>query len=145
MEFGAIGIEQACHHVMQAVCELCQERRNGLFAHDPLRRFSMTGDLFAPELAPWSAGFHRHDRTKFVKNQYEFASDFNFVGNRCEKATVTVNKVMNSGHTWLQSGRGPSGGLPPYLRLATPPQNPPYLRSSQACAACTDLAACEQN
>jgi hypothetical protein len=61
MEFGAIGIKQACHHVMHAVCELCQEapaargRRYGLPAHDPLRRFLMTGDRCAPLSSPHGA------------------------------------------------------------------------------------------
>ena len=32
----------------------------------------------------------------------EFAWNFNFVGHRCEKATVTVNRMMNSGHTLLR-------------------------------------------
>jgi hypothetical protein len=102
--------------------------------------YRVTG--FAPELAPWSDRFDGHDRTKFVKNQYEFASDFNFVRHRCRKATLTVNRMMNSGHTWL--GLGSGRGLPRHLRPATSSQNPLDPRWSQACAVSTDSVACAQ-
>jgi ATP-binding cassette ChvD family protein len=38
-------------------------------------------------------------QAKFVKKQYKFTCDFKFVGNRCKKATGTVNKGLEESHT----------------------------------------------
>jgi hypothetical protein len=65
-----------------------------------------SGALFAPFATPplqrsgkAMPSVGRHCRTKFVKNQYKFACDFNFVGGRCKKATQTVNKYVEESHT----------------------------------------------
>jgi hypothetical protein len=65
-----------------------------------------SGALFAPfappptqrsgKAVPWVSG---HCRSKFVKNQYKFASDFKFVPDRCKKATIKVNNWLEKSHT----------------------------------------------
>jgi hypothetical protein len=55
---------------------------------DPVERLS----------AAFLIGLHGHHRTKFVKKHYEFALDFNFVGDSGKKDTPRVNKPLHWSH-----------------------------------------------
>jgi hypothetical protein len=101
IEFGPIWIEQALCQSLHEFGEV------GQYACPALPRATSNWSCHGPHPArvapaPRSLRPHPAERPlapncpgKFVKNQYEFASDFRFVGRRGRKATVRVKDCCN--------------------------------------------------
>jgi hypothetical protein len=96
VELGPVSVEQASGQVLEEVGEVGGQalglaavgRPANWLSHDPLRSasccriwFAGSGSLRASSHE--ATGYATNYRTKFVKNQYEFACDFKIVGHRC--------------------------------------------------------------
>src|SRR5262249_48531119 len=106
MQFRPIGIHQSFEHFACEAPRVCEKSRclcpaqvcNFPSRHDPLRCSFLRWPVLGPRMR---RPFHGDDfEFRFVKNQYEFVSDFNFVASSCKKATISVNNRRPNHHSF---------------------------------------------